>query len=219
MSILADYTQDQVEKLMAAPMLVSMYIMGSALSGPIGLVKEMMAGVNTAINAAKAATADSVLHSLFSEENMKLQQNKMQQETKESTAGAQNMDQAKAKMLGDVQNCIYIISTKGSPDEIAAYKQLLVQVAENVANAAKEGGFMGMGGTLVSDAEKTAISDIQKAVNNPVQAPIVTALEETPVKPPSDEAPAASASDGEYLRRRRSWHSDECRSNNRSHTR
>ena len=48
MSAIADYTQDQVEKMMAAPMLVSMYVMGSSLSGPVGLVKEMMAGVDTA---------------------------------------------------------------------------------------------------------------------------------------------------------------------------
>lgn len=164
MSVLADYTQDQVEKMMAAPMLVSMYIMGSSLSGPVGLVKEMMAGVDTAMNAAKASAPDSVLSSLFSEENMQAQQTKMQQETSESTQGAQSMDEAKTKMLGDVKQAVGIISEKGTPAEIAAYKQLMVSVAENVAHAAKEGGFMGIGGTLVNDAEKTAISDIQSAV-------------------------------------------------------
>ena len=60
MSTLADYTQDEIEKMMAAPMLVSMYVMGTALSGPVGLVKEMMAGVDTAMKAAKAAAPDSV---------------------------------------------------------------------------------------------------------------------------------------------------------------
>jgi hypothetical protein len=164
MSTIADYTQDQVEKMMAAPMLVSMYVMGSSLSGPVGLVKEMMAGVDTAMKAAKAAAPDSLLHDLFSEENMKQQQNKMQQETKESTSGAENMDQAKAKMLDDIKQSVSIISSKGSPEEIAAYKKLMVEVAQNVANAAKEGGFMGIGGTVVNDAEKTAISDIQTAV-------------------------------------------------------
>lgn len=164
MSTLSDYTQDQVEKLMAAPMLISMYIMGSSLSGPVGLVKEMMAGVETAMQAAKDSAPDSVLSSLFSEENMKAQQNKMQQETSESTEGAQNMDQAKEKMLGQVKEAVGIIMEKGSPAEIAAYKKLMVSVAENVANAAKEGGFMGIGGTLVNDAEKTAINDIQTAV-------------------------------------------------------
>lgn len=164
MSAVSDYTQDEIEKLMAAPMLVAMYVMGSSLSGPIGLVKEMMSGVETAMNVAKNSAPDSVLHTLFSEANMKQQQDKMQQETKESTAGAQNMGEAKAKMLADVKGAVAIISSKGSSDEIVDYKKLIVQVAENVANAAKEGGFMGIGGTIVNEAEKTAISDIQAAV-------------------------------------------------------
>lgn len=164
MSVLADYTQDQVEKLMAAPMLVSMYVMGSSLSGPVGLVKEMMAGVETAMQAAKDSAPNSVLASLFSEENMKTQQSKMQQETSESTEGAQNMDEAKSKMLGEVKQAVGIITEKGSPEEIAAYKKLMVAVAEKVANAAKEGGFMGIGGELVNAAEKSAIADIQSAV-------------------------------------------------------
>ena len=164
MSVVTDYTQDQVEKMMAAPMLVSMYIMGSSLSGPVGLVKEMMSGVETAMKVAKESAPDSILHTLFSEENMKKEQDKMQQETKESTAGAQNMDEAKAKMLADVKGAVEIISSKGSPEEIEAYKKLMVSVAENVANAAKEGGFMGIGGTIVNDAEKTAIADIKTAV-------------------------------------------------------
>jgi len=190
MSTLADYTQDEIEKMMAAPMLVSMYVMGTALSGPVGLVKEMMAGVDTAMKAAKAAAPDSVLSALFAEENMKAQQDKMQQETKESTQGAQDMAQAKAKMLGDIKTAVGIISTKGSADEAAAYKQLMVQAAENVANAAKEGGFMGIGGVLVNDAEKQAISEISAAVNAPVTAPAAALT--TDAAPPAD---AASTSD------------------------
>jgi len=164
MSALTDYTQEEQEKMMAAPMLVSMYIMGSSLSGPIGLVKEMMAGVETAMEVAKGGAPDSVLVHLFSEENMKLQQAKMQAETTSSTQGAQNMDEAKTKMLDDIKQAVAILSAKGSPDEVTTYKKLMVDVADKVANAAKEGGFMGVGGTLVNDAEKTAITDIKTAV-------------------------------------------------------
>lgn len=164
MSQLADYTQDEVEKLMSAPMLVSMYVMGSSLSGPIGLVKEMMAGIETAMNAAKDAPSDSVLRELFSEKNMEQQRNKMQEETQESTAGAQDMEQAKAKMLQDIKGAVGILAAKGSPAEAAAYKTIIVDAAQNVANAAKEGGFMGIGGELVNDAERNAIGNIQNAV-------------------------------------------------------
>ncbi len=167
MSTLANYTQAEIEKMMVAPMLVSMYIMGASVSGPIGLVKEMMAGVETAITMGKAAEPGSLLHDLFSEENMKAQQDKMQQGTKESTQGAQSMDEAQAKMLADLQAAVGIVAAKGSPEELATYKQLLTQGATNVANAAKEGGFMGIGGVVVNDAEKKALAELVAALDNP----------------------------------------------------
>jgi hypothetical protein len=190
MSALTDYTQDEIEKLMAAPLLTSMYVMGASLSGPIGLVKEMMAGVDTAMKAGKAAAPGTLLNSLFSEENMKKEQDKMQQETKESTQGAQNMDEAKTKILRDLKSAVYFISTKGSAEEADAFKKLMIEVAEKVANAAKEGGFMGIGGTLVNDAEKTAIAEITAAMNGPLEAP--------PAEPaPTEAAPAENASAAE----------------------
>src|SRR5581483_1369077 len=164
MSALGDYSQDEIEKIMAAPLLVSMYVMGSSISGPIGLVKEMMAGVETALEAGKNAAPGTLFHDLWSEQNMKAQQDKMQQETKETTAGAQNMDQAKAKMLDDITAATAIIAAKGSPEEVTAFRTLMVDVAQNVANAATEGGFMGIGGTQVNDAEKKALQEIRAAV-------------------------------------------------------
>jgi hypothetical protein len=164
MSTMTDYTQDEIDKLMAAPMLVSMYVMGSSLSGPVGLVREMMAGVQTAIDAGKQAAPDSLFYTLWSEENMKIQQDKVKQETKASTEGAQNMDEAKGKMLGDIKTSLTIISAKGSPEEVDTFKRLIGDVARNVADAAKEGGFMGIGGVQVNEAERQAMRDIHDAM-------------------------------------------------------
>src|SRR5581483_11847294 len=116
------------------------------------------------MDAVKNAAPGSLFNMLWSEQNMKAQQDKMQQETRESTEGAQDMTQAKAKMLDDIKAATAILSAKGSPDEVAAYKKLMVDVAQNVANAAKEGGFMGIGGVQVNDAEKQAITEIRSAV-------------------------------------------------------
>lgn len=189
MSTMTDYTQEEIEKMMVAPMLVSMYVMGASVSGPIGLVKEMMAGVETAVKVGKASEPGSLLNGLFSEENMKAQQDKMQQGTKESTQGAQNMDEAKAKMLADLQAAVGIVAAKGSPEELATYKQLIVQAAENVANAAKEGGFMGIGGVVVNDAEKQAITEITAALDNPILPGAEPAVAEQ-AAPAAEAAPA-----------------------------
>ena len=40
---------------------------------------------------------------------------------------------------------------------------MLVAVAEDAANAAKEGGFLGFGGVRVSDKERAFIDEVSKA--------------------------------------------------------
>jgi hypothetical protein len=52
-----------------------------------------------------------------------------------------------------------IVNAK-APEQAEAYKQWLRATAQNVAEAATEGGFMGFGGEKVSDAEKKTLADI-----------------------------------------------------------
>jgi hypothetical protein len=54
-----------------------------------------------------------------------------------------------------------LIDSKASADEARAYKQFVVTVAEAVANAHREGGFAGIGGTPVSDNEQAALDTVR----------------------------------------------------------
>lgn len=51
-----------------------------------------------------------------------------------------------------------------SPGDAAAFGNMIVAVAEDVANATKEGGFLGFGGKQVSDAEAAAVNAIKTAL-------------------------------------------------------
>jgi hypothetical protein len=57
-----------------------------------------------------------------------------------------------------------LIDAKASADEAQAYKQFAVTVAEAVANAHREGGFAGIGGTPVSDNEQAALNTIRSTL-------------------------------------------------------
>jgi hypothetical protein len=57
-----------------------------------------------------------------------------------------------------------LIDAKASADEAEAYKRFAVTVAEAVANAHKEGGFAGIGGTPVSDSEQAALDTIRSTL-------------------------------------------------------
>ena len=54
--------------------------------------------------------------------------------------------------------------TRKLPSDAAAYKAWLLQIANNVAEASKEGGFLGFGGVDVSDAEKATLTEIAAAL-------------------------------------------------------
>jgi hypothetical protein len=57
-----------------------------------------------------------------------------------------------------------LLDTK-APEDAAAFKAWLRATAQRVAEAAKEGGFLGFGGVQVSDAEKATLTEISAALN------------------------------------------------------
>lgn len=60
-----------------------------------------------------------------------------------------------------------IVGAKASPAETDSYKTFVMTVAQAVASAHKEGGFLGIGGTQVTDAENQALDEISTALGPP----------------------------------------------------
>jgi hypothetical protein len=57
------------------------------------------------------------------------------------------------------------LQAKATPQEAEEYKKWTLDIAEAVAKAAKEGGFLMFGGTQVSDSEKKLFTDVAEALN------------------------------------------------------
>jgi hypothetical protein len=60
-----------------------------------------------------------------------------------------------------------LLEAKATPDEIDAYKKFVMTVAQAAAAAHKEGGFLGIGGQKVSEAEETALDEISLTLGPP----------------------------------------------------
>ncbi len=67
----------------------------------------------------------------------------------------------------ELDKAIAILEAKASPPEVDDYKRFVMTVAQAVAAAHKEGGFLGIGGKLVSDAENQALDEISSALGSP----------------------------------------------------
>jgi hypothetical protein len=76
----------------------------------------------------------------------------------------QQMQNLKQAVLDRVKSAADLVTGKASPAEAEAYKKMLVSVAQEAANASKEGGFLGFGGVRVSDKEQAFIAEVSKAV-------------------------------------------------------
>ena len=66
--------------------------------------------------------------------------------------------------LDGARSSLAILGPKGSKEETDAYRRLLYGIADKVAHAAREGGFLGFGGTLVSEGERSFLNDLRSTL-------------------------------------------------------
>ncbi len=69
-----------------------------------------------------------------------------------------------------LREAIGIVEAKSTAAETDAYKRFVMTVAQAVASAHKEGGFLGIGGKQISDAENQALDEISTALGAPPAA-------------------------------------------------
>ena len=66
-----------------------------------------------------------------------------------------------------LRKALEILETKSTAAETDAYKKFVMSVAQAVAGAHKEGGFLGIGGKEISDAENEALDEISTTLGAP----------------------------------------------------
>jgi hypothetical protein len=71
--------------------------------------------------------------------------------------------------LARLREAVELLEQKATPDEVEDYKRFVIGLAERAAAAHKEGGFLGIGGEEVSDAERAALDEIAAALDSPAQ--------------------------------------------------
>jgi hypothetical protein len=63
-----------------------------------------------------------------------------------------------------IREAVDLLEGKATPDEVDAYRKFVLDLTERVAAAHKEGGFLGIGGEEVSDAERKALDEVAAAL-------------------------------------------------------
>jgi hypothetical protein len=171
MAVQERFTPEEWQEVVAGPVDAGMMITFTQPQGPLGLAYEM--------KAISDATVTGVINSpseLIREVGAVLARQKGEGgEADQLKASAQR---AKEHRQGDPQGYYLERITRAaavvrqkSPADASAYQQWLVECAEKTAQAAKEGGFFGMGGTHVTPKETVAIQRLRAALDAPVTDP------------------------------------------------
>jgi hypothetical protein len=67
--------------------------------------------------------------------------------------------------LEHARGSVALLRAKGTPEELGAFGAWLWNIAQGVAKAAKEGGFLGFGGTEISPPEQAYLAELKSALD------------------------------------------------------
>jgi hypothetical protein len=158
----ADFTDEEWARLKRAPFVAGMAISLADPGGPIEAVKETSATLKT-VRAAEAGGRGEFVGALAREvvEDAGHRQSPFGgfRPSKGANAGVE--------ILGELREVNRIVSDKASPEEAAAVREWLLEAAQEAANAAKEGGFMGFHAERVSEGEQRMLDSLKDALAAP----------------------------------------------------
>ncbi|NTU84952.1 MAG: DUF937 domain-containing protein [Chloroflexales bacterium] len=155
----ARFTDAEWADLQAAPVNAGALIMLADPSGGGGLGKEIDA-LQVAVGKAVASSAPTDLVNILFRDGIPTSVVDDLVKSYQKTDGL-IMREA---LLTPVSAAMAAVRAKGVKGEAEAFQSLLTATLQQVASAAKEGGFLGIGGTNVSDAEKEALDAVSAAL-------------------------------------------------------
>jgi hypothetical protein len=150
-----DYTKEEWESLVRAPLTAAMAVVASSPSGPIGVLKEMFA-VGKGLLAGAEGTTNPLIAAVVADV-------KAGNRPSMPAERPRDLAQAKTQALGACREVSALLDRK-APGEAEGFRRWLLATAQRAAEAAKEGGFLGIGGAHVSDAEKAALGEVAAAL-------------------------------------------------------
>jgi hypothetical protein len=134
-----------------------MAIVAASPSGPIGMVKEMFAVGRVLAEGSGESATNELISALVSDV-------KAGHRPAALTESISSVEEAKDLALKACRDVAALLARKAPVAESEGFKRWLLTAAQWVAEASKEGGFLGIGGVRVSDAEQAALGEIAGAL-------------------------------------------------------
>jgi hypothetical protein len=149
-----DFTAEEWKSISAAPLMAGLVVTMADVGGPVGIAKEAVA-VSKAIVESATGSAGELVKALAEAFKSGARP--------EMPSVPKDREQARIAFVAVCSNAAATVAAK-SPAEAQEFKAWLLTIARKAADASKEGGFLGFGGTQVSEAEQKALANLTSAL-------------------------------------------------------
>lgn len=162
----ADFTDDEWARLGRAPLLAGLAISLSDPGGPIEAVKESGAAFKTVLETARGRSFGGFVQAVAADVAAKAQRRE------NPLAGfAPDRRRARDEILDELRSVYALLVDKAAPEDVHDFRDWLRTASQRAALAAKEGGFLGIGGEQVSEREQQMLETLGEIFGVPRGSP------------------------------------------------
>ena len=148
MTTKSDFNAEEWERVAQAPALAALTVM---LADRGGAIRESIA-LGKAYAEARGAGGGELIEALVSTP------------PHINPADMGQPDQLRTQLPERIGQAVRTVEEKGTPEEAQQYRDFILRVGDVVANAAKEGGVLGIGGKQVSAEEQAALDELAATI-------------------------------------------------------
>ncbi len=165
------YTEEELNLLANVPHMIGAAMAFAGSSGLFGTGKEMFVSAQSVLAGVKDYPNNELIQAVLP--NLQGERSEAMQKMKKFRAwatarmkekGINSYEKMRQHALEDCRAAVDLISSRSSGQEATEYKQWAVSVAEKVAMATTEGGFLGFGGERLSANEKQLLGEIESTL-------------------------------------------------------
>jgi len=162
MTTKTDFSTAEWETLRDAPNLVVLAMAIAGASGFFGSIAEALAPSGVIRDALRGS--NPLLRELCEKDEMLASVESIKSRAKAGGDFAHIQSALRKEAIDKSRTAVELLRQKGSPEDREAYREFLITLGDKVANAAKEGAFLGFGGERVSQHERTLLAELAEAV-------------------------------------------------------
>lgn len=158
-----NFTPEEWIKVLEGTVVAGMAVSACEPSGLWGTLKEAFASRSVLDSAKLDAGSNELVKAVIADFDTAEGRSATHEALGKHFAGEKPPSEFVKRSLQRLREVSAIVDAK-APGDAAAFKAWLCGISKKVAEASLEGGFLGVGGVRVSDAEKATLADIAKAL-------------------------------------------------------